>query len=137
MQAILMHEFGHCLGLDHSLTEGETLHTDYDYHAYRFGPFDSDVNRVRHLYPDFTRNRLRQLRSTDGGVTWSTASNDLTTYNHIHARTNISPAVVSVPLEGMYVVGWTLVNGSPTWLRGDGGNFLMRNWEFFGTERSI
>jgi hypothetical protein len=137
MQAILTHEFGHCLGLDHSPIEGETLHTEYDYHAYRFGPFDKDVHRARHLYPDYTRNRLRQLRSTDGGVTWSTASNDLTTYNHIHARTNTTPGVVAVPPAGTYVIGWTLVNGSPTWLRGDGDNFLMRNWEFFGTERSL
>jgi hypothetical protein len=137
MQAILMHEFGHCIGLDHSPEQGDTLNSEYDYHTYRFGPFETDVARARHIYPDFTRNRLRQMRSTDGGATWSPASNDLTTYNHIHARTNIGPGVVAVPPCGMYVVGWTLVTGSPTWLRGDGGNFLMRNWEFFGGEQSI
>jgi len=137
MQAILMHEFGHCLGLDHTPQAGQTLHNEYDYHTYRFGPFDNDIARARHVYPDFTRNRLRQLRSTDGGVTWSPASNDLTTYNHIHARTNLSPGVAALPPVGMYLVGWTLVNGSPTWLRGDGGNFLMRNWQFYGGEHSI
>ncbi|HEY3060256.1 MAG TPA: matrixin family metalloprotease [Chloroflexota bacterium] len=137
MQAILMHELGHCIGLDHAPHDGDTLFNEYDYHAYRFGPFSRDVTRARHIYPDFTRNRLRQMRSTDGGATWSPVGNELTTYNHLHARTNTVPGVVGLPPAGMYVVGWTLVNGSPTWLRGDGGNFLMRNWEFFGAEQSI
>jgi hypothetical protein len=39
MQAILMHEFGHCLGLfDHSSSTNDTMFGGYRYDS-RFGPF--------------------------------------------------------------------------------------------------
>lgn len=38
MQAILMHELGHCLGLDHTASGSPTVMTSYSYFA-RFGPF--------------------------------------------------------------------------------------------------
>lgn len=137
MQGILIHELGHCLGLDHSSGANDTMNGGYQYHRQRFGPFDNDVARLRNVYSDFTENRLRQLRSTNGGVSWSVANNDLTSHGHIHARTNLNPGVIATPDSGLYVVGWSFPGRVPTWLRGDGAKFLIRHWLFYGGERSI
>lgn len=137
MQAILTHELGHCLGLDHSTGANDTMNGSYEYHRQRFGPFANDVARARNVYSLFTRNRLRELRSQDGGASWAEVTNDLTPYGHVDARTNITPGVANTPGSGFYVVGWTLVGGPPTWLRGDGEHFLFRHWLFYGGERSL
>ena len=138
MQAILTHELGHCLGLDHSSSANDTMNGGYEYHRYRCGPFNNDVSRVRNVYSDFTENRLRQLRSSNGGASWSIVDNDITRINHIHARTNLNPGVVATPLSGAYVVGWSFTGShNPSWLRGDGQTFLRRHWLFYGGEHSI
>ena len=137
MQGILTHELGHCLGLDHSSGVNDTMNGGYQYHRQRYGPFENDVSRLRNVYSDFTQNRLRQLRSTNGGASWSAANNDLTTHNHFHARTNLNPAAVATPLSGFYLVGWSFPARIPTWLRGDGDKVLKRHWLFYGGERSI
>jgi hypothetical protein len=137
MQAILVHELGHCLGLDHSTGANDTMNGNYEYHRQRFGPFANDVLRLRNVYSLFTRNRLREARSGDGGSSWRSIGNDLTSYDHVDARTNITPGVAATPRSGLYLVGWTLVGGPPTWLRGDGDRFLFRHWLFYGGERSL
>lgn len=137
MQGILIHEMGHCLGLDHSAGANDTMNGGYQYHRQRYGPFDNDVARLRNVYSDFTRNRLRQLRSTNSGSSWSEVSNDLTSHGHVHARTNLNPGVVAAPQSGIHLVGWSLVGNAPTWLRGDGERFMLRHWLFYGGERSI
>ncbi|MEO8328059.1 MAG: matrixin family metalloprotease, partial [Nitrospirota bacterium] len=137
MQAILMHELGHCLGLDHTASGSPTVMTSYSYFA-RFGPFSSDVNDERAVYSDFTQNRLRQQRSANSGASWSEVNNNLTTHGHVEARTNLNPGVIATPKSGFYVVGWSRVGSrAPTWLRGDGNIFLKRHWLFYGGERSI
>lgn len=135
MQAVLMHELGHCLGLDHE-ADSPTVMSSYTYFA-RFGPFKSDIADVRGIYSAFTENRLRQLRTTNGGASWSVANNNLTSYGHTDARTNLGPGVVATPQSGLYVVGWSRISQSPSWLRGDGSQFLTRHWLFYGGERSI
>lgn len=137
MQGILIHEMGHCLGLDHSSGPNDTMNGGYQYHRQRFGPFNDDVTRLRNLYSDFTGNHLRQLRSADGGASWSDVANDLTSHGHVHARTNLNPGVTAIPQSGLYLVGWSLLGNPPTWLRGDGERFLQRHWLFYGGERSI
>ena len=138
MQAILTHELGHCLGLEHSSSVNDTMNGSYEYHRQRFGPFNNDVSRVRNVYSDFTENHLRQLRSSNGGTSWSVVDNDITRINHIDARTNLNPGVVATPLSGAYVVGWSFTGSrNPTWLRGDGEKFLTRHWLFYGGEHSI
>ncbi len=137
MQGILIHELGHCLGLDHSTGANDTMNGGYEYHRQRYGPFADDVRRLRLVYPLFTRNNLRELATSDGGTTWPTVGNNLTTYGHTDARTNLNAGVAPTPSSGMYLVGWTLPWTAPTWLRGDGNTFLFSPWYFFGGERSI
>lgn len=137
MQGILIHELGHCLGLDHSSGANDTMNGGYQYHRQRMGPFEDDVSRLRNVYSDFTDNRLRQLRSTNGGASWTEANNNLSNYGHVHARTNLNPGAVSTPQSGFYLVGWSFPGQIPTWLRGDGSHFLTRHWLFYGGERSI
>ena len=137
MQGVATHEIGHCLGLEHGTDPNATMIPWYNYHSSRFGPFKNDIDRVRAVYASFTNSRVRQLRSSDGGSSWVEIGNPLTSHGHVNTRTNINPAVVALPRSGMYVVGWSHVNGIPTWLRSDGESFLFRNWLFYGGERSI
>jgi hypothetical protein len=137
MQGILMHEFGHCLGLDHSLSANDTMFASYGYHRTRYGPFEGDVAALKAIYPEFTQNRLRQLRSGDGAASWVAIPNELTSYNHYNTRTNVSPGVLGIRASGVYIVGWSHPNRIPTWLRNDGDKFLMRLWFYFGGERSV
>jgi len=135
MQSVLMHELGHCLGLDHE-ADSPTVMSAYTYFG-RFGPFKSDVTDVKGVYADFTENRLRQLRSPNGGASWSGVNNDLSSHGSVGTRTNLNPGVVVTPQSGLYVVGWSRMSRTPTWLRGDGDKFLLRHWLFYGGERSI
>jgi Matrixin len=138
MQGVLMHELGHALGLlDHSPSSNDTMFAGYVYQSTRFGPFEGDVARLKALYSDFTQNRLRQLRSLDGGASWSPAANELTAINHVHARTAQSPGVAAIRRTGLYNLGWNHTNRIPSWLRTDGDRALTRAWFFFGGERSV
>jgi hypothetical protein len=137
MQGVATHELGHCLGLDHGTDSNATMIPWYNYHSSRFGPFSDDIKRVRAVYPAYVQNRLRQLRSTDGGSSWAAVPNALTSHGHVNTRTNINPGVAALPRSGLYVVGWSHVGNAPTWLRTDGDNFLFRNWLFYGGERSM
>jgi hypothetical protein len=93
---------------------------------------------MRNVYSDLNGNRLRQLRSFDGGPSWSNADDNITQSNNISTRTNLNPGVVATPRSGLYVVGWSIVGSRiPTWLRGDGGRFLQGHWLGYGGEHSI
>jgi hypothetical protein len=137
MQGVLVHELGHCLGLDHSGSADETMRADYDYHSARYGPFDGDVTAVKGLFPNFNRNRIRQVRSTNGATSWAAEASNLTNYNHPDARTTTTPGAAHVGGSGQYIVGWTIPNRIPTWLRGDGSTFQFGEWFYFGGERSV
>ena len=137
MQGILIHELGHCLGLDHSTGANDTMNGGYEYHRQRFGPFSNDVQRLRSVYSLFAGNRLRELVSTSHGAAWSSQGNNLTTEANTTARTNITPGVTQTPASGMFLVGWTSPGTAPTWLRGDGNTFLFTPWYIFGGERSV
>jgi hypothetical protein len=102
-----------------------------------FGPFNDDINRVRAVYAGFTRNRVRQLRSGDGGSSWTEIPNELTSHGHVHTRTNVNPGVTALPQSGLYVIGWSHPNSIPTWLRTDGDRFVFRDWLYYGGERSL
>jgi hypothetical protein len=136
MQAILMHEFGHCHGLDHSASGNDTMFGGYNYFQ-RFGPYEGDVAAVKGLYADYSQNRLRQLRSGNGGASWTSVPNELTAYNHVQARTTLSPGAGHIGSGGLYILGWSHANRIPTWLRNDGDKFLMRRWFYLGGERSV
>lgn len=133
LTTVLHHEFGHALGLDHESDDPTFMKTYWDFG--RYGPYRADVAGVRGLYSNFARNSLRQLRSSDGGQTWTPVTNQLSTYGHSAARTNLGPAV-TVTDAGDYIVAWTLLDSPPTWLRGDGQTFRFNEWFFYGGERS-
>jgi Matrixin len=137
MQGILTHELGHCLGLDHGSAPNETMFPSYNYHSTRYGPFEGDVARLKAVYDDYTQNRVRQLRSTDSALSWSTAANEITPFNHVQARTNQSLGVSAVDGSGVYSVGWSHPNRIPTWARTDGEKWIRRRWFFYGGERSV
>ena len=137
MQGVLTHELGHCLGLEHGTDTNATMFPNYNYQSTRFGPFRDDVDRVRAVYPACLRNRLRQLRSSDSAGSWAEVPNALTSHGHPNTRTNVGPGVAALPRSGLYVIGWSHTNARPTWLRTDGDTFLVRNWLFYGGERSI
>lgn len=133
MQAIFHHELGHALGLDHESDDPTFMKSYWDFG--RYGPYKSDILGVQGLYSQYTRNTLRQLRSTDGGVTWTPVANQLTGYGNSAARTSQGPAVTATDTGG-YVVAWNLPGNAPTWLRGDGQSFRFDQWFFYGGERS-
>ncbi|MFE6162158.1 matrixin family metalloprotease [Streptomyces sp. NPDC056486] len=137
LQGVLTHEFGHCFWLDHSSSAQDTMHADYAYHRQRFGPWEGDVARLKALYRDMDRNRLREFRSTDGGSSWFAQGNQLTNYNNYQARTCLTPGITSIGNSGLYALGWSHPNRIPTWLRTDGVNFLFNGWVYYGGERSV
>ena len=94
---IFFHELGHCLGLEHGTDPNATMIPWYSYHSARFGPFKNDIDRVRAVYASFTNNRVRQLRSSDGGSSWAEIVNPLTSHGHVNTRTNINPGVAALP----------------------------------------
>jgi hypothetical protein len=60
LQGIATHEFGHALGLEHSLDAGSIMYTPYHSVQYQLTLRKDDVNSVRELYPcegcgDWTR----------------------------------------------------------------------------------
>lgn len=129
LYGVLMHEFQHTLGLDHSaptknIMGGYTWVTDY-------GPWSGDQSDARAQYPLRSANRLRQLASYDAGASWSTLGNNLTGFASPLARTTNKIAVAGQPHNASYVVGWTTPDNQLTWLRGDGVTFDPSSWTMY------
>lgn len=136
MYTILTHELGHCLGLDHSPNTNNVMTGGYGWH-HRFGLYKDDVDRLQAVYTFFNENRLRELRSTNGGNSWSTVNNNLTTYNHNDARTNSNPAVAATPGSGLYVLGYSSLNQKPVYIRGTYDMMMTSQWWVYGGQNSI
>lgn len=137
LQGVLTHEFGHCYWLEHSGDGNDTMFPSYGYQRARFGPWEGDVARVKALYQDMDRNRLREFRSADGGNSWVPLPNQLTSYNHYHARTCLTAGISPIGASGLYALAWSHPNRIPTWLRTDSVNFLFAGWVYYGGERSV
>ena len=137
LQGVLTHEFGHCYWLDHTSSATETMNGGYEYHRQRFGPWSGDVARVKAVFRDFDRNRLREFASTDAGATWVSIPTQITDYNHYQARTCLAPGVTAIGTSGLYDLAWSHPNRIPTWLRNDGSSFLFANWRYYGGERAV
>lgn len=136
MYTILLHEFGHCLGLDHSSNGNDVMSGGYSWHE-RFGLYKNDVDDLQNVYSFFNDNRLRQLRSTNGGGSWSTVNNNLTSHDHNDARTNLNPAVAPTPNSGLYVLGYSSLNQKPVYIRGTRDTFMTSQWFVYGGQNSI
>ena len=120
MQAVFMHELGHALGLrDESASANDTMFGNYNYQGFRYGPFQGDVIRLAALYAEYDQNTLRQLRSRDGGNSWTLVANSVTTSP---LRTNQSSAITAIRGAQFYALGWT---GHPTWSRDHVPMFLL------------
>ncbi|WP_087873273.1 matrixin family metalloprotease [Arthrobacter globiformis] len=137
LQGVLLHEFGHCYWLDHSTSGNEAMTAGYNYHSARMGPWNGDVGRVKALYRDFDRNRLREFASYDAGQSWFAMANQLTNYNHYQARTCLGPGVAAIGSTGLFSLNWSHPNRIPTWLRNNGSTFLFNNWIYYGGERAV
>lgn len=136
MYTILLHEFGHCLGLDHSSNTDDVMTGGHRWH-HRFGLYQNDINDLQNVFSIFNKNKLRQLRSINGGLSWSDVSNNLTTYNHNDARTNLNPAVAPTPNSGLYVLGYSSLNRKPVYIRGTSNSFMTSQWWVYGGQNSI
>jgi hypothetical protein len=136
MQAILMHELGHTYFLDHSPDSKNVMFGSYMW-TYRFGPYADDVARVNALYATRSVDRLRQLRSSNGGASWSDAFNNLSTSPLPEAHTTIAPAVAAA--GGLYHVGWVLPGAVSrmTHVRGDGEAFSFRTFGLYPSFRPV
>jgi hypothetical protein len=137
MQAVLTHEFGHTFWLEDVTDADRTMNGGYDYQRQRFGPFDGDVTAVKALYRDMDRNRVREFRSTDGGGSWVVQNNQLTSHPRYETRTTLTPGTSPIGSSGRHVIGWSMPNRVPTWLRTDGVNVFFDGWVAYFGERSV
>lgn len=137
LQGVLTHEFGHCYWLEDSASGNNTMNGGYDYHRQRYGPWDGDVLRLKGLFGDFDRNRLRELVSNDGGASWVPMGTQITNYNNYQARTCLAPGAVAIGTTNLFNLSWSHPNRIPTWLRNDGSTFLFANWQYYGGERAV
>jgi hypothetical protein len=137
MQGVLTHEFGHTFWLEDVTDTDRTMCGSYDYQRQRFGPFDGDVLALKAIYKDMDRNRVRQFRSTDGGGGWSVQNNQLTAHGGYATRTTLTPGTAAMGSTGRHVIGWSMPNRVPTWVRGDGVNISFDGWVAYGGERSV
>jgi hypothetical protein len=136
MESILVHELGHCLGMDHSTSSDDVMFPSYQGFE-RSGPCEGDVNALRGIYPEFIKNSLFQIRSNDGGGTWYAATNELNSINDYNTKTNLSPSITDIKNSGLYLMGWSHPNRIPTMIRTDGDKLLRRQWWYYGGERSV
>ncbi|RJL23071.1 sialidase family protein [Bailinhaonella thermotolerans] len=136
MQAVLTHEFGHTFWLEDVADADRTMNGNYDYQRQRFGPYDGDVLALKAIFRDMDRNRVRQFRSLDGGTSWAVQNNQLTSHSLYQTRTCLTPGTTPIGTSGRHVIGWSMPNRVPTWLRGDGVNVFFDGWVAYGGERS-
>ena len=136
MQAILMHELGHTYFLDHSPDAKNVMFGNYGW-QYRFGPYADDVARVNALYATRQVDRLRELRSSNSGTSWSTAANDIQTSPFPETRSTTAPAAAAS--AGLYHVAWVLPGpvSRMTHVRGDGETFSFRNFGLYPGFRPV
>jgi hypothetical protein len=126
LQAVLMHELQHTLGLDHS-SPTKNIMGGYNWTSHH-GPWSGDIADIRALYRLRTQNRLRQLATYDGGSAWSTLANDVTNFGSTFARTTNQIAAAGNSSNAAYVIGWTTPDNHLTWISGDGVSFDPTGW---------
>lgn len=123
LQAVLMHEFGHILGMEeHSFVERDTMAGSYGWQRWRFGPSYNDDSRLRSVYGDQAAT-VRVDASTDHGATWTQvqtnlASLGLTTSNDLAALRDNST----------FGVFYTSNSKRPCYILGTVASYNSSNW---------
>ncbi len=119
MQAVMMHEFGHCFGIhDHEPTNQHvTMFDPFHYMRTRPGPFPGDVSSLRALYPLYRRS-LRLYASTDGGSNW--VERPLPVITNV---VNRNPAACSV--NGIQILGFSGPDDTMSWIRSIGAQAIQ------------
>lgn len=132
MQGILLHEFGHALGLDHDSSSESVMFRGYQW-TYRYGPFEMDVDDLRGQYGIPSSDRFKIRRSADQGLSWTDQATNLTGLGVI---TTNDPAAVRH--QRGTTLFYTDQNRHPAWIHGTttGSSFDTRRWSVFGGERS-
>ncbi len=131
MQAVMMHEFGHALGLDHS-APSKSIMGSYSWTSHH-GPWSGDISDIRAVHSLQNENRLRQYASYNGAASWSTLSNDVTGFSAPWGRTTNRVAAAGNSSTGQYIVGWSTADNRLTWVRGDGVDFPADNWQGYSS----
>ncbi len=129
MYAVFMHELGHCLGLDHS-GPTKNIMGSYTWTSHH-GPWSGDQADTRALYSFRNANRLRQLATYNGGQSWSTLSNDITSFGAPWGRTTNRIAAAGNSSNANYLIGWATPDNFLTWARGDGVAFDTADWYYY------
>ena len=131
MQAVLMHELGHALGLDHAAAT-KTIMGSYSWTGHH-GPWSGDLTDIRNVHSLHDKNNLRQLASYNGGDSWSTLNNDITGFGGLWGSTTNRIAAAGNSNTKEYIVGWASPDNKLTWVRGDGVSFPAANWKAYNT----
>lgn len=134
MQGILMHEFGHCWGLDHSPTSQRDgiMQAGYRWTT-RFGPFKDDIADIVALYGVDDDARIKVKRSTNSGASWLDYSSNLSSLN---IAPTIGPTAVRDPNQ--MTLFYTTPDRKPSWIVGDrnASSFDTSKWFVYGGLRS-
>lgn len=133
MQAVLLHELGHAWGLEHETRTDAVMFGGYQW-TDRYGPYTDDVKDLRDLYGARADLRFRSKRSTDGGLSWSDFSTNLT---RLGLTTTMEPTVCRDSTR--QILFYTSENKNPGWIIGNssGSSFDTRSWWVFGGARSF
>lgn len=134
MQAVLIHEFGHALGLDHTPGARDCMNGGYQWHRQRFGPNSTDIAALQALYGVRQNDRIHLRRSTNSGASWHNQSTNL---SGLGISSSIDPTATRDPDRS--ILFYTSPTKKPSWIIGnkDGTSFDTGSWSTFGGLRSI
>lgn len=134
----LMHEFGHCLGLQHNMnTDGTgqiaTLRTvmtpGVNVHA-GYGPYIEDAQDIVAMYGKRSSAKVDVLVSKDNGLSWATVNPNL-------QNLATSQAVIANRDNDRMMLFLTNLDHHPAYVMGSNGGDTWNSVAYFGGEHSL